>query len=80
MRRPLPRCPLIVLVLVVGFFDHRQTEDDDDHKDDHAGTGPLQTGKRDVENLQHEIGVGMGDAHWRLDAEGITEKPSFANQ
>jgi hypothetical protein len=41
--------------------------------------GRLETGKRDVENFEHEIGVGMGDAHRRLDAEGVTEQPSLAN-
>ena len=41
--------------------------------------GRLESGERDVENFEHEIGVGMGDAHRRLDAEGVTEQPSLAN-
>ena len=39
----------------------------------------LETGKRDIENFEHEIGVGVCDAHRRLDAEGITEQPSLSN-
>ena len=40
----------------------------------------LKTGKRDIENFEHEFGVGVCDAHRRLDAEGITEQPSLSNQ
>jgi hypothetical protein len=61
---------------VIPLFPQKIEDDDEDDwensdRGDSVASKALKPGERDVECLEHKIRIGVGDAHWGLNAERI---------